>query len=51
MRVIVAPRTRHYDKPLKHDDVVVVPEFSCDQDDNKMYYQLIKEMESLQKNK
>ena len=41
-----------YDKPLKHDDIVIVPEFFCKEDDWSLYYKLIDEMrESQQKGK
>lgn len=33
---------------LKHDDVVVVPEFFCKEDDWSIYYKLIEEMRELQ---
>ena len=48
MRVVVGPKTRVFNKPLKHDDVVVVPEFFCAEDDWSMYYQLVEEMRALQ---
>ena len=41
-----------YDKQLKHDDVVIVPEFFCSEDDWSLYYKLIDEMrESQQRGK
>ena len=41
-----------YDKPLKHDDIVIVPEFFCKEDDWSLYYKLIDEMrESQQRGK
>ena len=41
-----------YDRPLKHDDIVIVPEFFCKEDDWSLYYKLIDEMrESQQKGK
>ena len=47
MRVIYGPKARIYNKKLKHDDVVIVPEFCCEKDDLTMYYKLIEEMQSL----
>jgi hypothetical protein len=29
MRIICGPNKKEYGKPLKHDDVIVVPEFFC----------------------
>ena len=41
-----------YDKPLKHDNIVIVPEFFCSEDDWSLYYKLIDEMrESQQRGK
>lgn len=34
--------------PVKHDDVIVVPEFFCAEDDWAVYYQLLKEMRESQ---
>ena len=48
MRVIVGPKAKRYNKTLKHDDVVVVPDFFCQQDDWSIYYQLVEEMRKLQ---
>jgi hypothetical protein len=48
MRILVGPNQEHYNKPLKHDDVVVVPNFFCEEDDWSLYYQLIEEMRSVQ---
>ena len=51
MRVCSGSKPR-YDKPLKHDDIVIVPEFFCKEDDWSLYYKLIDEMrESQQKGK
>jgi hypothetical protein len=74
-RVIVGPKTKAFNKMLKHDvsvlstgvracvsaqqrtrrltlvctqDVVVVPEFFCAEDDWEMYYALVEEMRSVQ---
>jgi len=48
MRIITTPPRRSYGMPLKHDDVVVVPEFFCPEDDWDMYYKLLKEMRQSQ---
>ena len=44
MRVIMGPRVRHYPKACKHDDVIVVPNFGCDEKDWSIYYKLVEEM-------
>jgi len=48
MRVIVASKDKPYAKPLRHDDVVIVPEYFCAEDDWAMYYALIAEMRAAQ---
>jgi hypothetical protein len=48
MRVIFGPNQKHYGKPLKHDDVIVVPELFCEKDDWSLYYKLVEEMRKLQ---
>jgi len=48
MRIKFGPTMRMYNKPLKHDDVIVVPEFFCKEDDFSIYYKLINEMRQLQ---
>ena len=40
---------KSFDKPLKHDDVVIVPELFGDEDDWSIYYKLVEEMDTLQK--
>ncbi|CAJ1448122.1 unnamed protein product [Effrenium voratum] len=37
-----------YDKVLRHDDVVIVPEFFCKETDWQTYYDLVEEMRKLQ---
>jgi hypothetical protein len=32
---------------LKHDDVIIVPEFFCKEDDWSLYYKLIDEMREI----
>ena len=36
------PASKRYAAPVKHDDVVIVPEFFCKEDDWDTYYALIK---------
>ena len=48
MRVVVGPNKPVYDKKLKHDDVVIVPEFFCKEDDWELYYKLVEEMREVQ---
>jgi hypothetical protein len=38
----------HTAEPLKHDDVIVVPEFFCGEDDWSIYYKLVEEMREAQ---
>lgn len=51
MRIIIGSRDAEvFDKgPLRHDDVVVVPEFFCKEEDWSIYYQLIEEMVAAQR--
>jgi len=48
MRVITVTTSARYEKPVSHDDVIVVPEFFCSQDDWSIYYKLIQEMRESQ---
>ncbi len=41
MRVIVGPRRDVLGRTLSHDDVVVVPEFFCDEEDWSLYYKCV----------
>ena len=41
-------RSSSFDRPLKHDDVVIVPELFGPQDDWSLYYKLVEEMRALQ---
>jgi len=50
MRVITVPHRPQYGKNLRHDDVVIVPEFFCAENDWDIYYKLIEEMRSSQAN-
>ena len=36
------PTSSRYVAPVKHDDVIIVPEFFCKEDDWDTYYTLIK---------
>lgn len=47
LRVIVGPNREQYGRPLKHDDVVIVPEFFCKEDDWDLYYKLVAEIREL----
>ena len=42
------PGSRRYAAPVKHDDVIVVPEFFCKEDDWNTYYTLIKDGKEVQ---
>lgn len=48
MRIIIGSKTQVYNKTLKHDDVVIVPEFICQEDNLLLYEQLLKEMKEIQ---
>jgi len=48
MRIIVAPPGTAYTAPVSHDDVVIVPDALCQENDWTVYYQMIKEMRELQ---
>ena len=48
MRIMVGPNRPLYGKPVRHDDVVIVPEFFCKEDDWSLYYKLIEEMKDAQ---
>ncbi|CAK9109144.1 unnamed protein product [Durusdinium trenchii] len=50
MRVITVHASQRYTAPVKHDDVIIVPEFFCGEDDWNIYYTLIKEMRQSQAN-
>ena len=39
---------KHYPRPCKHDDVIIVPNFACEADDWSIYYKLVEEMRALQ---
>lgn len=45
---IGSSRIDTYNKPLKHDDVVIVPELFGEEDDWSIYYKLVEEMRALQ---
>lgn len=44
MRICVGPNRPELGREIKHDDVIIVPEFFCKEDDWSIYYQLIEEM-------
>eukprot|EP00933_Yihiella_yeosuensis_P001372 TRINITY_DN10223_c0_g1_i1.p1 TRINITY_DN10223_c0_g1~~TRINITY_DN10223_c0_g1_i1.p1 ORF type:complete len:558 (+),score=72.38 TRINITY_DN10223_c0_g1_i1:63-1736(+) len=48
MRVITVPTSERYNRTVSHDDVIVVPEFFCAEDDLDIYYKLIQEMRESQ---
>jgi hypothetical protein len=48
MRIIVGPQAERFGRPLKHDDVVMVPDFFCKENDWTLYYQLVEEMRAIQ---
>jgi hypothetical protein len=48
MRIIVGPKVEVLDRKIKHDDVVIVPEFFCNEDDWSIYYKLVEEMRASQ---
>jgi hypothetical protein len=48
MRILVGPNADVYGSVLKHDDVVIVPDFFCQRDDWSLYYKLIDEMRDCQ---
>lgn len=48
LRVIAVPPTPKFQGTVRHDDVIIVPEFFCKEDDWGIYYQLIKEMRESQ---
>ena len=51
MRILIGSNSvKHYDRVLKHDDVVMVPELFGKEDDWTIHYKLIEEIRELQKN-
>ena len=49
MRIYVGPKREVLNRSIKHDDVIVVPEFFCEEENWDIYYKLIDEMRELQK--
>ena len=50
VRVLVgSPRSPKYNRVLKHDDVVIVPELFGEESDWSLYYKLVEEVTELQK--
>ena len=48
MRIIVGPSQPILGRKIKHDDVVIVPEFFCKESDWSIYYKLVEEMRESQ---
>lgn len=48
MRIVVGPQQECYGRPVRHDDVVMVPNFFCEESDWDPYYKLIQEIRELQ---
>jgi hypothetical protein len=48
MRIVVGPNRPVLGRATKHDDVIIVPDFFCKEDDWSLYYQLIKEIREQQ---
>lgn len=48
MRVVTLPPSRALGRVVSHDDVIVVPDFFCKEDDWTIYYKLISEMRDSQ---
>lgn len=48
MRIMIGPNKEFLDRKIKHDDVVIVPEFFCKEDDWSIYYSLVEEMRASQ---
>eukprot|EP01031_Cornospumella_fuschlensis_P045742 gene45742-55986_t len=48
MRIHVGNKDGLGDLRIKHDDVVIVPNFFCEEDDHSIYHALIKEMREAQ---
>ena len=49
MRVLTgSSRIARYPRQLKHDDILIVPELFCAEDDWKVYYDLVEEMRDIQ---
>ncbi|KAJ1422238.1 hypothetical protein B484DRAFT_332372, partial [Ochromonadaceae sp. CCMP2298] len=48
MRVVIGPNRPTLDRPIKHDDCILVPNFFCEEDDWSIYYKLVEEMREAQ---
>ena len=48
MRIMVGPNRETLDRRIKHDDIIIVPEFFCKEDDWSIYYKLVEEMRAAQ---
>ena len=51
MRILVGKKEKVFSGKLKHDDVLVIPEFFCSESDWSIYYRLIEEMRDSQATK
>jgi hypothetical protein len=40
MRIVVGPNAPVYDRPIKHDDVIIVPEFFCKENGAQIMFDL-----------
>ena len=50
MRIkIASAKDEIYPHKIKHDDVIIVPDFFCSQDDWSIYYNLVEELREAQK--
>ena len=49
MRICVGPNKPEMGKPIKNDDVIIVPEFFCTEEDWSLYHKLIEEMREVHK--
>merc|ERR1711957_216250 len=50
LRISTVRASKRYEFPVRHDDVIIVPEFLCKEDDWSIYYTLIEEMRKSQQN-
>jgi hypothetical protein len=50
MRILTVQPSQRYEQPVRHDDVIIVPNFACDESDWSIYYKLLEEMRQSQAN-
>eukprot|EP00929_Paragymnodinium_shiwhaense_P072885 TRINITY_DN369_c1_g5_i1.p1 TRINITY_DN369_c1_g5~~TRINITY_DN369_c1_g5_i1.p1 ORF type:complete len:692 (-),score=144.76 TRINITY_DN369_c1_g5_i1:305-2347(-) len=48
MRIVARELTERYNRPVSHDDIIIVPNLFCEAEDWNIYYKLIKEMRDSQ---